>query len=75
MRPPGTLWGAGGLEGDMDLEPRRADRSVAASESAGFAADGLPSPHPRNQPPQKSSITSAAPEWGTLLVIAAGCSS
>jgi hypothetical protein len=44
-------WGDGRLEGDMGFEPRRADRPVAASEAAGFAAEALPSPRPSNQPP------------------------
>ena len=48
-------WGDGGLEGDMGLEPRRADRPVAASESAGFAADGPPSPHPSTAPAYEAS--------------------
>jgi len=45
----------------MGFEPRRADRPVAASESAGFAADGPPSPHPSKQPAQTHSVISVAP--------------
>jgi hypothetical protein len=39
----------------MGFEPGRADRPVVASESSGFAAGGLPLPHPGNQSPQRSS--------------------
>jgi hypothetical protein len=49
----------------MSLEPRRVDRPVAASESAGFAVDGPLSPHPSTTPRIRKPVSKWTLLWGS----------